>query len=114
MAAEPRDAVRLELIQELIGHIDRRMTGITLASFAADRDEVDLTAYRLAAIGEATNKLSGALKARHPHIPWDAIYGMRNIVSHDYGGVVPERVWNVTGAPLESLAEVCRRELGPD
>lgn len=114
MAADSRDAARLELILELIAHIERRLAGLTLASFAADRDEVDLTAYRLAAIGETANKLSSALKARHPHIPWDAIYGMRNIVAHDYGALIPERVWNVTGASLNDLREACRSEIGTD
>jgi uncharacterized protein with HEPN domain len=103
----------LELILELIDHIERRLKGSTLAQFAQDRDEVDLTAYRLAAIGEATNRLSDGLKQRHAHIPWDAIYGMRNIVAHEYGALVPERVWNVVGQPLDALAQVCRQELGP-
>jgi uncharacterized protein with HEPN domain len=108
---DPRDAARLELVLELIDHIERRLEGMSLAQFAQDRDEVDLTAYRLAAIGEATNGLSGALKQRHPEIPWDAIYGMRNIIAHEYGAVIAERVWNVTGEPLTALAEVCRHEL---
>ena len=109
--ADPRDAARLELVLELIDHIERRLKGLTLARFAQDRDEVDLTAYRLAAIGEATNRLSAALRQRHPHIPWDAIYGMRNIIAHEYGAVIPERVWNVIGEPLDALATVCRQEL---
>ena len=109
--ADPRDAARLELILELIEHIERRLEDMTLARFAQDRDEVDLTAYRLAAIGEATNRLSAELKQRHANIPWAAIYGMRNIIAHEYGAVIPERVWNVTGEPLEALANVCRREL---
>lgn len=109
--ADPRDAARLELILELIDHIERRLKGMTLARFAQDRDEVDLTAYRLAAIGETTNRLSGGLKRRHSNIPWDAIYGMRNIIAHEYGAVIPERVWNVIGEPLDALATVCRLEL---
>ncbi len=109
--ADPRDAARLELILELIDHIERRLKEMTLARFAQDRDEVDLTAYRLAAIGEATSRLSSGLKRRHPHIPWDAIYGMRNIIAHEYGAVIPERVWNVIGEPLDALAAVCRLEL---
>lgn len=111
-AVDTRDAARLELILELIGHIQRRLDEMTLEQFVRDRDEVDLTAYRLAAIGETTNRLSMELKMRHGHIPWDAIYGMRNIIAHEYGAVIPERVWNVIGEPLEILARACRQELG--
>jgi uncharacterized protein with HEPN domain len=109
--ADPRDAARLELILELIDHIERRLEEMTLPRFEQDRDEIDLTAYRLAAIGEATSRLSDGLKQRHPHIPWDAIYGMRNIIAHEYGAVIPERVWNVIGEPLDALATACRLEL---
>ncbi len=84
---------------------------MTRAEFVADRDEVDLTAYRLAAIGEATRNLSDELRTRHPHIPWRAIYDMRNIIAHDYGAVIPERVWNVTRGALDELKCVCAVEL---
>ena len=39
-----RDEDRLELILELIAHIDRRLEGVSRVQFAADRDEIDLTA----------------------------------------------------------------------
>lgn len=39
--AGSRDAARLELILELIDHIERRLMGMTLPRFAQDRDEVD-------------------------------------------------------------------------
>jgi len=72
---------------------------------------VDLTAYRIAAIGEATRALPDDLRARHPDIPWRAIYDMRNIIAHDYGAIVPERVWNVTQGALDALRQVCAAEL---
>lgn len=106
-----RDVDRLDQILELIDHIDRRMDGMSREDFLADRDEVDLTAFRLAAIGEATRKLSDELKSRHPRIGWAAIYGMRNIIAHDYGAINPERVWQVLGDDLEALAIVCRQEI---
>jgi uncharacterized protein with HEPN domain len=111
MAFDAGDAAHLEQILELIAHISRRLDGLDQERFRHDRDEVDLTAYRLAAIGEATQKLSKALKERHPTIPWSAIYAMRNIIAHDYGSVLPDRVWNVTEGQLEELAEICAREL---
>jgi uncharacterized protein with HEPN domain len=35
-------------------------------------------------VGEASWRLSQALKAQNPHIPWKQIAGMRHILVHDY------------------------------
>ncbi len=106
-----RDSIHLEQILELIDHIDRRVDELNFEQFEKDRDEIDLTAYRLAAIGEATRRLSSDLKSRHPKIPWDAIYGMRNIVAHDYGAIIPKRVWDVVQDHLDERAALRRAEL---
>ena len=107
-----RDIDRLELILELIDHVERRTDGMARAKFVADKDEVDLTAFRLAAIGEEANKLSHEIKARNPSIEWTEIYSMRNVIVHDYGRIDAHRVWSVLGLNLTTLAEVCRAELG--
>ncbi len=52
-----------ELVVELIGHIQRRVPNKTEAEFLADRDEIDLTAFRLLHVGEASRKMSAELKA---------------------------------------------------
>lgn len=101
----------LTQIVELIDHIERRLSTLDEAQFVASRDEIDLAAFRLAAIGEATHKLSPALRARHPTIPWAAMYAMRNIIAHDYGAVVPELVWAVPGKKLTALRSMCVLEL---
>ena len=110
MRDEDRDADRLELILRLIDAIDRRLSVIELDRFTTDEDEIDLTSFRLATIGEESNKLSQALKDRHD-LPWRAIYGLRNIVFHDYGTILPERIWITATEHLAMLADVCRKEL---
>jgi uncharacterized protein with HEPN domain len=107
-----RDADRVDLILELIDHIVRRTEGLSRDQFLQDRDEVDLTAFRLAAIGEEASKLTTELKAAYPDIEWKAIYAMRNVVVHDYGTIDPKRVWQVLGGDLDALREVCRALAG--
>lgn len=63
------DRRHLTQIIELIDHIERRLSTFNEAQFVADRDEIDLAAFRLAAIGEATHKLSSDVRARYPDIP---------------------------------------------
>lgn len=87
---------------ELIGHIRHRLD---------DADETDLTSFRLLHIGEATHKLSSAIRQRHAHIPWIDIHGMRNIVSHDYFGVNPGIIWMTATTRLDEMPAMCRAEL---
>lgn len=79
----PRDANRLEIIVQMIADLDRRLAGMSFETFAGDSDERDLTAFRLSVIGENANKLSDAVKARHPDLPWREMYAFRNLVSHE-------------------------------
>jgi len=106
-----RDLELLKLILLLNGHLQRRLAHKTWNDFAADVDEIDLTAYRLLHIGEATRKLSDDLKARHPHIPWPAIYAARNILSHAYFGVDAPMLWHTVQNDLGELVDICRAEL---
>lgn len=107
----PTDRDRLTIILELIALIDARLVGKDLDSFRSDRDETDLTAFRLAHVGEQTNKLSNELKQRHPEIPWRPIVAMRNIISHDYQAISPALVWNAATIALADLEAMCRVEL---
>lgn len=76
--------LRLDSILTMIGRLKRRLRDLSLPMFMADVDEQDLTAYRLAVIGETANKLPPELRARHSDVAWAAMYTMRNIISHDY------------------------------
>jgi uncharacterized protein with HEPN domain len=105
-----RDAERLEPILLLIDDIGRRLGGITLTAFLADRDERDLTACRLATIGEEAHRLSTELKQRHD-LPWVKIYGLRNIVVHNYNGMNPSLLRRAAKDGLSELAIACKTEL---
>jgi uncharacterized protein with HEPN domain len=111
MPENDRDRDLLELIVELISHVQRRVAPLKEADFMADPDEIDLTAFRLLHVGEASNKLSPALKARHPLIPWAAIYRMRNVISHDYFGVDNWLIWQTATGKLDDLLAMCKVEL---
>ena len=106
-----RDIDRLELIVELIDHIHRRLSIVTEDAFLRNQDEIDLTSFRLLHIGEAAHKLSADIKARHPALPWAAIYQMRNVISHDYPAIIPWRIWDTATTKLDELRVLCRAEL---
>jgi uncharacterized protein with HEPN domain len=108
---QDRDWFHLRQMLRFIAHIERRLAGLSEAEFHADRDEIDLTAYRFQMIGEAARKLSDTLKARHPDIKWPGIVGMRNVIAHDYEGLASTVMWNAARDELGALARVCRDEL---
>src|SRR4051812_47913892 len=90
------DALHLDRIVELIERIRISLAGTDPAGFLADRDKGDATALRLAAIGEASRKLSAQLRARHPEIQWTKMYALRNIVAHHYDALDYELLWKIT------------------
>lgn len=106
-----RDIDHLELILQLVNAIERRLSGMSRATFESDQDEIDLAAFRLGHIGEAAHKLSSSLKERHPQLDWRSIYGMRNVIAHNYGAILPSLLWNVVEHDLEAFRSTCRAEL---
>ena len=44
----------------------------------------DAVAYNVMAIGEACSHLPETLKQEIPEIPWNAIRGLRNLLTHEY------------------------------
>jgi uncharacterized protein with HEPN domain len=60
---------------------------------------------QLLVIGEAANHLSEAITAANPEIPWAAMVGLRNIIAHDYGEVLVERIWIVATKNIPPLIE---------
>ena len=107
-----RDEDRMELILELIGDLNRRLNGMSRERFLKDRDEIDLTAYRLSIIGENCSKLAAEIRERHSQIDWIGMYAMRNVIAHDYAGIDAKLVWDSLGEDLVALGEACRAELG--
>ena len=111
MKDEERDWFHLRQLLRFIAHIERRLAGLNEADFHANRDEIDLTAYRFQMMGEAARRLSDSLKARNPGINWSGIIGLRNVIAHDYEGVASTVMWNAARDELGALAKACRVEL---
>ncbi len=108
-----RDDERLETIMQMVSDLERRLETFTYEQFVDDGDERDLTAYRLAVIGENGNKLSDAVKARHPGVPWRGMAALRNVVSHEYRAIAARFLWNAT-QDLGAIKTMCVSELSSE
>ena len=106
---------RLEDILESIGLIEEWSQGMTdLHDFMISPGRVmafNACVMRLQVIGEHVGRL---LKEQanpldcYPEIPWQAIYGMRNIISHEYGNIDETIVVSVINDDLPKLKAVIK------
>lgn len=66
----------------------------------------DAVIMRLAVIGERTHsllKINPEILKEYSDIPWKNIYGMRNIIVHDYFSIDSRTAWNVVEKHLPRL-----------
>ncbi|PVX74585.1 uncharacterized protein DUF86 [Paraburkholderia unamae] len=67
---------------------------------------VDAVVRNIAIIDEAARNITRGdpdFAAAHPEIPWDAMYGMRNHVTHGYFVVDVDIVWSTVQSYLPEL-----------
>ena len=68
-------------------------TTVEKATLLASADLVDAVCWNRYQLADVTGKISDAVKARHPEVPWRAIAGLRNFYAHAYEGIDLERLW---------------------
>lgn len=105
-----RDRRHLNYIRDSIALIEGR-TRSGRDAFLKDVDAQDAVLWRLETLAEATGKLSGELKQRHPQVRWRAIYGFRNIAAHGYLDLQLDLVWEIIQLHLSDLKAVVDEEL---
>jgi uncharacterized protein with HEPN domain len=89
-------------IRECIARIEQ-YTAEGREAFFADTKTQDAVMRNLQTLAEATQRLSGDLKAAHPEVDWRGISGLRNILVHDYLGINLVRVWEIVERDLPAL-----------
>ncbi len=66
-----------------------------LEEFLANEMVVDAVTRNFEIIGEAADKMTAAIKAKYPDIPWRQMYGLRNFAVHDYHIIDPVILWEI-------------------
>lgn len=107
------DRARLLEILDAIDHIDGYTAG-GRDTFLTDDMIRDATLYRIGSIGESVKGLSTPFRDRHVNVPWRAMAGMRDVVTHKYYGVDLAIVWITIERDLPALRQSIEAILASD
>ena len=64
---------------------------------------LDSMLFRMIQISENSKKLSDEYKHQHASVPWNAVYGFRNRIVHDYGNVELDIVYETLKNDIPDL-----------
>lgn len=108
--SDQRDRRHLRYIRESIERIQRYTSG-GREEFLRDELLQDAVLRRLETLADATAKLPDDLKARHPEVPWRAVYGFRNVAAHAYLDLDLDRAWEIVADHLSPIEQAVDAEL---
>ncbi|MBC8487202.1 MAG: DUF86 domain-containing protein [Bacteroidetes bacterium] len=57
---------------------------------------VDAIIRNFEIIGEASKNVPLEIKNKYPEIPWKKMYGLRNLIAHEYFGIDYEMIWEIS------------------
>lgn len=97
------DLVYLDHILDSIQKVQRYLDDVSYADFLKDEEKQDAVIRKIEILGEATKKISKALREKYAYLPWRAMAGMRDKLIHDYFDVDLETVWETATADIPSL-----------
>ena len=87
----------------------RKILGYTKGKAPKDTENNSILAeacvFNLSQIGELSHKVSRRLQARHPEIPWRALYGLRNKIVHEYDGLALTLIWEIIFEDIPTITK---------
>lgn len=78
----------MQRIDEYLGDLDFRR-------FKMSYMVVDAIIRNFEIIGEAAKNIPTEIQEKHPEIPWRKMYGLRNLIAHEYFGIDYEMIWEI-------------------
>ena len=79
------------------------MKGVNYHQFSSQKILRYAVERQIIAIGEAAKRVSDTFKNVHPEIPWGGMVGQRNVLAHEYGEILLERIWLVATEYIPKL-----------
>ena len=97
-------------IRKDLEFIVEHMHDVDIEELNANEILLDSMLFRMIQLSENAKKLSDKYKLIHGDIPWNAMYGFRNRIVHDYGNVDLEVVFDTLKNDIPELLELLSEE----
>ena len=81
------DHYYIQKIRQDLEFMVMHMKDVDIEELNANEILLDSMMFRMIQLSENAKKLSDTYKLQRGNIPWNAIYGLRNRIVHDYGNV---------------------------
>jgi len=105
----------LEDIELSMTRILEYVDGFDFLKFKQSYMTVDAVIRNFEIIGEAAKNLPDEVKDKYQEIPWRKMYGLRNLISHEYFGIDYEMIWEIISSDLPrnlaDLQKILKKEL---
>ena len=101
-----KDSYYIQKIQKDLEFIVIHMKDIDVEELNMNEILLDSMLFRMIQISENARKLSDEYKNTHRNIPWNAMYGLRNRIVHDYGNVDLNVVYETLKNDIPELLEM--------
>jgi uncharacterized protein with HEPN domain len=103
MLTKKDNAILLNLLDSLDKIIEYSSRFQTPELFKKDSLNFDATMMNFIVIGEMVDKLSEDFIKEHNEIDWPKIYGLRNVIAHDYFGIYEKEIWQIIQKDIPDL-----------
>lgn len=105
MPLDVKDSARLWDMLDAARAALEFVAGLSFEQYAGDRKTRNAVERNLEIIGEASRHVSESARKMFPDIPWNSVIGLRNIIAHEYGEVLHEKVWDICKNRLPAMIE---------
>ena len=76
--------------------IEEYLLGLDFKKFKQTYIVVDAIIRNFEVIGETSKNIPTEIQKKHPEIPWRKMYGLRNLIAHEYFGIDYEMIWEIS------------------
>jgi len=105
MLLNEKDKSYLWDIEDASKDIISFLENTTFHEFSGNKMKRFAVERQLIVVGEAANHLSRECTENNPHLPWKLIIGLRNIIAHEYGEILVERIYKIAKENVPELKE---------
>ncbi|HYO87131.1 MAG TPA: HepT-like ribonuclease domain-containing protein [Candidatus Limnocylindrales bacterium] len=95
-------------------HVSEFTANMSQPEFEADRKTHGAVMHEFTVMGEAARLLSAEAKARHSHIDWRSVTGMRSVLVHEYFAIDFDVLWDAVEHDIPPLILHLEQIVPPD